>query len=112
MRELPRVLKTATVFARVISQDNIAVLGIRVQSSTMASSLYAVTSASVPSHNPNTNTDFGVIVALEGAGAEAFNIFDILLDGSDYVSSLIGSYRSTSRASSSSRRCRRRSGRR
>ncbi|HEX7880920.1 MAG TPA: VCBS repeat-containing protein, partial [Candidatus Eisenbacteria bacterium] len=83
---------TATVFARVISQDNVAVLGIRVQSTTAGSSLYAVTSASVPSHNPNTNTDFGIITALEGAGAEVFNIFEIMLDGSDYVAALTGAY--------------------
>lgn len=83
---------TSTVFARVISQDNIAVLAIRVQSTTTGTTLYAVTSASVASHNPNTNTNFGTIVALEGAGAEAFNILDIILDGSDYASALLGAY--------------------
>jgi hypothetical protein len=82
----------ATVFARVISIDNIAGLNIRVQSTTSGTSLYAVASNSVVGHDPNTNTDFGVIVAVEGAGGEAFNIYDVIHDGSDYAATLLGAY--------------------
>ncbi len=84
--------QTATVFCRVISIDNDPALGIRVQSSTSSSATYAVMSSNAANHNPNTNTDFGIVVAIMGGGGEAFNVFDILLDGSDYAKSLMGSY--------------------
>lgn len=87
--------QTGTVFCRVISVDNISGLTIRVQSTTSSSSTYAVASSSVGSHNPNTNVNFGTIVALAGAGGEAFNIFDVMVECSDYAALLLGSYPGT-----------------
>jgi len=52
---------------------------------------YAVSSANVTNHNPNTNVDFGILVAAVGSGGEAFNIFDQLVLGADWIEFLTGS---------------------
>jgi hypothetical protein len=63
---------------------------VRVSSSNPA--LYSVTSSTVNSHSPTTDVNFGGLTAMPGAGGEAFNIFDVLLNGLDYLSVLNGSW--------------------
>src|SRR5262245_359685 len=52
---------------------------------------YSVKSANVSNHNPNTNVNFGTVAALIGQGGEAFNMYDLLVRGADYVAFLRGS---------------------
>lgn len=84
---------TRTVYARVTTRSvNDPTLWVDVQSnSTGKPSYYAVKGSNVSSHNPNTNVNFGTIVALKGQGGEAFNIFDQMVYGMDYIASLRGS---------------------
>lgn len=63
-----------------------------VRMSTGTPSLYAVTSATVNGHSPTVDVAFGDLTALPGAGGEAFNIFDVLLNGLDYLAILNGSW--------------------
>jgi hypothetical protein len=58
---------------------------------------YAVISANVANHNPNTNVNFGILVAAVGGGGEAFNIFDQLVLGADWIKFLTGSRPGSSR---------------
>ena len=81
--------QTATVFARVIT-IGAGGYNLRVQSSITSSTTYAVTGGNVVNHNPNLNTDFGIVTALAGSGGEGFNILDELVDGCDYAATLIG----------------------
>ena len=63
-----------------------------VRNNTSARAAYTVTGAAVPGHVPTVNLDFGSLVALPGAGAEAFNVFDVLLDGLDFSASFRGGW--------------------
>lgn len=84
--------QTSTVFARVVSIDNVSGLAIRVQSTAIASNTYAVVGPPIAGHLPAADLDFGIIVAEPGAGGEAFNIYDVMVDGSEYARTLIGTY--------------------
>lgn len=53
-------------------------------------SVWAVASADIANHGPNTNVDFGTLVAGVGTGGESFNIFDLGVTGADYVKALTG----------------------
>ncbi len=59
--------------------------------STAAFVEYAVASPVASSHAPNTDLDFGTLVAEIGLGGEAFNCWDTGLRGTDYVAFLDGS---------------------
>jgi hypothetical protein len=61
-----------------------------VRNNTSARQAYSVASAPVAGHAPTTNVNFGTVTALAGAGAEAFNVFDVLLDGCDHYALLTG----------------------
>jgi hypothetical protein len=63
-----------------------------VRNNTSARQPYAITGAVVAGHGPTANLDFGPLVALPGAGAEAFNVFDVLLDGLDFSASFRGGW--------------------
>src|SRR5215468_1208521 len=63
-----------------------------VRMSTSTPSLYAVTSTTVNGHAPTTDVNFGDLTALPGAGGEAFNVFDVLQNGLDYLKILNGSW--------------------
>jgi len=54
---------------------------------------YAVSSPDYPGHNPNIDIDFTAtpVVAVQGAGGDAFNTFDVMLTGCDFMASLTGS---------------------
>ncbi|HEY3174525.1 MAG TPA: PPC domain-containing protein [Candidatus Polarisedimenticolia bacterium] len=82
-----------TVYARVTSRSqNTSTLFIDVQNKTGGNvQYYAVKTGNVSGHNPNTNVNFGTLAALIGQGGEAFNIFDQLVMGADYIASLTGS---------------------
>lgn len=84
---------TRTVYARVTSRSlNTPTLFIDVQANDSGNiKYYAVRTANVSSHNPNTNVNFGTTAALIGQGGEAFNLFDQLVMGADYIASLRGS---------------------
>lgn len=84
---------TRNVYARVITTSTkTSTLFIQVRTgSGGGSSTYAVATSTVSNHNPNTNVNFGTTVALKGQGGEAFNIFDQLLRGVDYIALLRGS---------------------
>jgi len=72
---------------------NTPTLRVRVFVSTGNQSPYAVTSSTFGGHAPATNIDFTStpVVALEGAGGDAFNIFDNAVDAFDFIASLRGS---------------------
>lgn len=61
-----------------------------VRNNASARQAYAVAGPIVVAHAPTTPVDFGALVALPGAGAEAFNVFDVLLDGCDFHAILRG----------------------
>src|SRR5262245_49114549 len=63
-----------------------------VRVSTSTPSLYSVSSTTVNSHSPTADVNFGDLTALPGSGGEAFNIFDVLLNGLDYLKILRGSW--------------------
>jgi len=54
---------------------------------------YAVSSLDYLSHDPNTDIDFTAtaVLAVQGAGGDAFNTFDVMLEGFDFVATLTGS---------------------
>ena len=84
---------TRTVYARVTSRSlNSPTLFLDVQSNDTGNiKYYAVRTANVSNHNPNTNVNFGTMAAAKGQGGEAFNIFDKMVRGADYIASLTGS---------------------
>jgi hypothetical protein len=51
---------------------------------------YTVQSAVVAGHLPTADVDFGSVTALPGAGGEAFNVFDVLLNNSDFFAQIEG----------------------
>ncbi len=85
--------QTRTVYARVTSRSlNTPTLFVDIQSNNSGNiKYYAVKGANVTGHNPNTNLNFGTIVALKGQGGEAFNLFDQVVMGADYIALLRGS---------------------
>jgi len=51
---------------------------------------YTVDGPVVTGHDPSTNVDFGTTSAQPGAGGEAFNIFDVVLNGTNFFALLEG----------------------
>ncbi len=51
---------------------------------------YAIVTATINGHSPTTNVDFGMLVAGIGAGGEAFNLYDLVVYGADYLAFLQG----------------------
>lgn len=72
---------------------NTPTLKMRVFVSTVNPSPYAVTSSTFANHAPGANIDFtgSPVVALPGAGGDAFNVFDNAVDAFDFIASLRGS---------------------
>src|SRR5262245_4783440 len=82
---------TRTVFVRVLTQTTQAAdLFVKVINK-VTGSVFAVASANIPNHNPNTNVNFGTLVAAVGSGGEPFNMFDLGVYGADYIKFLTGS---------------------
>lgn len=88
-----------SVYVRVITRSNItSSLHIDIRQNTGSTPIYyASSTATIPGHSPNVNVNFGTLVIPIGAGGEAFNLYDQLLRGCDYVASLAGSRPDASR---------------
>ncbi|HET6373963.1 MAG TPA: hypothetical protein VFG76_11695, partial [Candidatus Polarisedimenticolia bacterium] len=85
---------TRSVFVRVISRS-LRTPGLFIDVASNSSgkiNYYAVKTLTVTNHNPNTNVNFSTTVALKGQGGEAFNVYDQLLRGADYIAFLRGSW--------------------
>lgn len=76
VRILTQTTQTSDLFVKVTNQSG---------------SVYAANSSDVSSHGPNTNVNWGTMVAQAFGGAEAFNILDLGVYGADYVKYLSGS---------------------
>jgi len=85
--------KVRDVFVRVISRSSeTGDLNIDVRvSSTGKATYYAAATNTVAGHDPSTSVDFGTAIVQVGQGGEAFNIYDQMLLGMDYLASLEGS---------------------
>jgi hypothetical protein len=81
--------KTRTVYVRGITRSK-QTSDLHVEVETHGGSPYAVASAEVPNHDPSTNVDFGIMVAAVGGGGEAFNMFDLLVYGADFIAHVEG----------------------
>ncbi len=81
---------TRTVYVRVIT-DTSHTSGLYARITTHGGLLYALRSAYYASHNPNTNINFGVLVAAVGNGGEPFHMLDLLIYGADYIKAQTGS---------------------
>jgi hypothetical protein len=68
-----------------------------VKVTTPGGSIYAATSSDNNNHGPNTNVNWGTMVALAFAGGEAFNILDRAIYGADFIKALTGSRPSSSK---------------
>jgi hypothetical protein len=64
-----------------------------VRNNANARAAYAVNGLTVNGHNPTVDVNFGAVTAAPGAGGEAFNAFDVLLNGCDYFATLEGGSR-------------------
>jgi len=84
--------KTRDVYVRVITRsDSTSSLHIDVRTSGGNKPVhYASASAQMNNHNPGQDVDFGPLVAGIGQGGEAFNIYDQMLMGVDYLAHLNG----------------------
>jgi hypothetical protein len=88
---------TRTLYVRVLSTSTgVSNLFLKVQNRLTPKNPYAVASANVVNHNPNTNVNFGVLTAAIGAGGEPFNIYDQGLRAIDYFAALNGARPSSS----------------
>ncbi|HXI03415.1 MAG TPA: MopE-related protein [Candidatus Saccharimonadales bacterium] len=85
--------KVRNVYVRVITaSDSVATLNIDVRQNDGGKTVnYAVATPTLAGHDPQLNVDFGVSNIQIGMGGEAFNIYDQLVRGADYVASLTGS---------------------
>jgi hypothetical protein len=82
---------TRNVRVRMVSlSSSTAGLLIDVRNNASARVAYSVNGPQVNSHAPTDDVDFGATTALPGAGGEAFNIFDVLLNGYDFFALLEG----------------------
>lgn len=84
--------KTRDVYVRVIARsDFTGNLNIDVRESASGKAKhYAAATAIVSSHPPNANVNFGASVIQIGQGGQAFNLYDQLLRGVDYLAALNG----------------------
>src|SRR2546428_2017304 len=85
--------KTRNVYARVVTQSTAtADLFIAVQTKDSGTPVYySVASPTTSKHSPTANLSFGTNVAQIGSGGEAFNTFDQMVRGADYIKFLTGS---------------------
>ncbi|MFQ5700941.1 MAG: MopE-related protein, partial [Acidobacteriota bacterium] len=84
---------TRDVFVRVITRSDFTTdlnIDVREQSSG-SPKYYAAATNTLAGHNSSVNVDFGIAVIQIGLGGEAFNIFDKMLMGADYLAFLTGS---------------------
>jgi hypothetical protein len=81
---------TRTVRVRIMTQTT-QTSDLFVKVTNQSSSVYVGNTTDIPNHGPNTNVDYGVLVAQAFAGAEAYNIFDRGIWGADYIKFLTGS---------------------
>jgi hypothetical protein len=81
------------VYVRAITRsDETADLHIDVRSNVTGQPVhYAAATAPVAGHDPSTSVDFGTAEVQIGQGGEAFNIYDQMLRGMDYLAYLNGS---------------------
>ena len=85
---------TRTVHVRAVTRsDETPGLHIEVKRGSVGQAQrYAVATATVPNHAPSVNVDFGSALAEIGQGGEAFNIYDQMLRGAEYLARLEGAY--------------------
>jgi hypothetical protein len=85
--------KPRNIYVRVITDSLYTEsLNIDVRNSTSSQAQkYALATATVPNHAPTSNVNFGTLVAGIGQGGEAFNLYDQLVRGVDYLAFLTGS---------------------
>jgi hypothetical protein len=74
-RALTRSTKTSDLFLKVVN---------------LGSTVYSIVTTTINGHNPNTNVNFGSMVAAINAGGEAFNLYDQGVLGDDYLAFLNG----------------------
>ena len=79
VRVLTQAANTPSFAAKVLSATNSAV--------------FAVVGPTYTNHDPSQDIDFAAspVVALQGQGGDAFNIFDQILDAFDFIASMRGS---------------------
>jgi hypothetical protein len=83
--------KTRDVYLRCLARRTTSTgIPVEVRATTSASDVWAVRGTTVPSHPPTQTVNAGTLVAVPGAGGEAFNLYDIVLYGSQYVNVLRG----------------------
>ncbi len=82
---------TRNVRARMVSLSSATPgLLVDVRNNASARVAFTVNGPLVVGHLPTTDVNFGPVVAAAGAGGEAFNIFDVLLNGCDFFALLEG----------------------
>jgi hypothetical protein len=72
------------------SSGNTPGLFFEVQNDQIARQVYSVVSASVNGHLPSADVDFGDLTAMPQQGGEAFNVYDVTLNGQNLVKALNG----------------------
>jgi hypothetical protein len=75
----------------VILTQTIQTSDLFVKVTTPGGSVYAGNTPDAPNHGPNTNVNWGTLVAQAFAGAEAYNILDRGVFGADFIKALTGS---------------------
>ncbi|HKQ60354.1 MAG TPA: MopE-related protein [Candidatus Polarisedimenticolaceae bacterium] len=89
---------TRDVYVRAITRSNRTPgLHLQVKRSSNGAN-YAAATATVEDHPPTAAVDFGSNTIVAGQGGEAFNLYDQVLRGADYVAFLAGSWPSASLA--------------
>jgi hypothetical protein len=82
---------TRTIYVRALTTST-QTSGLLIKVTNPGGAIYALKSANLANHNPNTNVNWGTLVATVGNGGEAFNVYDQLKDGSEFVKVIKGSY--------------------
>jgi len=82
---------TRTIYLRGLTTST-QTTGLLIKVAAPGGAVYALRSANLANHGPNTNVNFGTLVATVGNGGEAFNVFDQLKDGAEFVKVIRGSY--------------------
>jgi hypothetical protein len=82
---------TRTVYLRVLTTST-QTSGLVIKVQAPGGAVYAIRTANLPNHGPNTHVNWGTLVAAVGSGGEAFNVFDQLKDGAEFVKAVKGSY--------------------
>jgi hypothetical protein len=81
---------TRSVYLRALSRSNYTG-GLFVSVVNLSYVTYAIASSTIAGHAPNTDVNFGSLIAEIGAGGEAFNLYDQGVYGLDYLAFLQGS---------------------